>query len=96
MSEEDQLIYDFLLEIKDTKLRRKVESDKLTQADKKLVEAGQEIVRKALSRLPTKSASSPPSKKRKTVDNGEWSDWISQMNSEMAEEQKMKSEELEI
>ena len=73
VSEEDQLLDDFLSKIEDNRLRRKVESDKLTRADKKLVEARQKIQRRALSRLPTKSASPPPSEKRKKDDYVEWS-----------------------
>lgn len=96
VSEEDQLLDDFILEVQEAKLAKKEETQKMTQNEAKLVAAGKEIQQQALSRVRKDNQNTTKPKKRKRDEDGSWNEWMEVMASSIQDQKKMKSDELEI
>lgn len=96
-TEEDELLDDYIHEMEELKTERKMETEKLSQAEQMLIEAGEQIQNQALSRAALKNAredarisgSSPVVKKGKRNDDDGWECWMEKIGTVLSKQKKM-------
>lgn len=93
VTEESQLLDDFILEIAEAKEQQHEEKKALSQTEKNLIQAGEDIQRKGLERSRKNNSAG---KKRSRGDDDEWTQFVQQVSENMNEQKKLRMEEVEI
>lgn len=97
VTEETQLLNDFILEMEEAKLECKLANEQLNENRKNQLQQEKEIQGMALARVrQTSRKVSPPARKRKRDDDKEQNEWVDVMRDEKRSQKKKHEEKLEL
>ena len=95
VTEEEQLLDEFLLEIREETSEHEMKKKISSQAEEKLVNAGKKIQSMALERAALKKLALPSTAKKRTrSDDDDWNEWIAEISSDMATQKCLRTEKL--